>query len=551
MMDTDSINRFNQLKKNKMKNKNIFKTLLLLVGVLFIYSCSENVTYPETRLFRPVLNHDLSAINNTIVVDMGKLKSAVYYKIEVSRDTFKTVLKSIDTPENKYIVEDLLWNTLYQVRATAIAETPEYNSKISDLGSIKTVPFPSNLLPIATTDLIDIAVKVKWNYDVTQTVTGIKVFAGADEALTTPLASYTVTSTEDLAGEKIISGLTPGTKYQIAIYSNGVIKGWNLYTTKAAIPIDDTYIDLRGIDDPNILIPTMTNAASGSTILLDGNNTYNGTGYAYDKSLKILSGYSFNPGGATINVTGNFSFATGADAISIIFDGVTLTGSTGGYLFNQTTSANVELLKFNNCRINTFRGIARIRSGITGTLNNYEINNSIVNNILDYTCITNEGTTFNYLNVLISNSTFYQIRRFLTNKSATDMTSITINDCTFSEFVGVGANYFFDFASTNVTNGITFKNVIIGRAWDYAAAGAGFSSNFSKVGQLANTNFFYTNTYKTSDAVFLDLTQPGFNFTYSKTIEDLWKDPSHGDFNFIDSGFGGLKNSGDPRWRLK
>lgn len=533
-----------------MKNKNIFKTLLLLVGVLFIYSCTENIDYPVTRLFRPVLNHDLSTVNNTIVVDMGKMKSAVYYKIEVSRDTFKTVLKSIDTPENKYIVEDLLWNTLYQVRATAIAETPEYDSKISELGSIKTTRFPSILDPSTISDFIDTAVKLHWQV-VGVDVTSIKVFAGADEALLTPLSSYSVSSVENLSGEKIIKGLTPGTKYQIAIYNNGVIKGWDVYTTKPAIQIDNTYIDLRGINDPDILIPTMTNAASGSTILLDGDNTYNAPSYAYDKSLKILSGYSFNPSGAIINVTGSFSFATGANAISIIFDGVTLTGSTSGYLVNQTTSANVELLKFNNCKINSFRGLARLRSGNVGAINNVEINNSIVSNILDYACFNNESTTFNYLNVLITNSTFYQVRRFLSNKSATDVVSITIKDCTFSEVVGVGSNYFFDFPNANVTNGISITNVIIGRAWDYAAANGGYSSNYSRAGQLANTNFTYSNTFKTSDAVFLDLTQPGFNFTYSKTIEDLWKDPSNGDFNFKDSGFGGVKNSGDPRWRLK
>lgn len=533
-----------------MKNIKILKGLLLLVGVLFFYSCSENIDYPETRLFRPVLNKDLSSINNTIVVDMGKMKSAVYYKIEVSRDTFKTIIRSIDTPQNKYVVPDLLWNTLYQVRATAIAKAEEFNSKPSLLGGIKTTRFPSILqLPISS-DLIDKSVKVRWLVVAGQEVTTIKVFAGADEALLTPLASYNTSSAEKLAGEKIISGLTPGVKYQMAIYSNGVIKGWDFYTTKAGITIDATFIDIRGVNDPDILVPTMIAAAPGSTILLDGNMTYNAPSYAYDKSLKILSGYSFNPSGAIINVTGSFSFATNANAISIIFEGVTLTGSTSGYLFNQTTSANVELLKFNNCKINSFRGLARIRSGITGNLNNYEINNSIVNNILDYTCLTNEGANFNYLNVLITNSTLYKIRRFLTNRSTTNSNSIIIKDCTFSEVVGVGANYFFDFTS-NVTNGISFTNVIIGRAWDFGGANAGYDSYFTKAGQLATTNFSFSNTYKTSDAVFLVATPAPINFTYSKTITDLWKNPSNGDFNFIDSSFQGLKTCGDPRWRLK
>ncbi|WP_269225604.1 DUF5123 domain-containing protein [Flavobacterium eburneipallidum] len=532
-----------------MKNINIFKTLLLLVGVLFLYSCSQE-TFPETRLFRPVLNKDLSSINNTIIVDMGKMKSAVYYKIEISRDTFKTILKSVDTPQNKYVFDGLLWNTLYQVRATAIAETPEFDSRISDFGGVKTVVFPSNLQPVTDADLIDTAVKVRWNFDASQTVTEIKVFEGADEFLLTPIASHPVSSAEDLAGVKIINGLTPGTKYQIAIFSNGVIKGWNLYATKPAIPLDPNSIDLRNTNDPTILIPTMIAAAPGSTIILDGNFTYNATGYAFDKSLKIVSGLSFNPAGATINVTKEFSFVTGSNVDSVIFDGVTLTGTTGGYLFNQSTDVTIGTLKFNNSRINTFRGIARFRSGMKGTLGNYEFNNCIVSNILDYTCFANESATFNYLNVLVTNSTFYKIRRFLTNRSTANTESIIVKDCTFSEVVGVGANYFFDFTA-NVTNGVSFTNVILGRAWDFANANAGYDSYFTKAGQLATTNFTFQNTHQTSDAVYLVPTPSPINFKYTKTITDLWKDPLQGDFNFKDSGFQGVKTAGDPRWRLK
>lgn len=550
-MDTDSINSIIQLKNKKMKNINIFKTLLLLVGVLFMYSCTDNETYPETRLFRPVLNKDLSSINNTIIVDMGKMKSAIYYKIEVSRDTFKTVLKSVDTPDNKYVFEDMLWNTLYQVRATAIAESPEFNSKISNLGAIKTTRFPSILQVPLTTDLIDTAVKVRWLVTAGQDVTSVRVFAGADEALTTPLATFNSTAAEILAGEKIINGLTAGTSYQIAIYSNGVIKGWDVYKTKPAIPIDATYIDLRGTNDPTILIPTMVAAAPGSTILLDGNLSYNATGYNFNKSLKILSGYSFNPSGAIINVTKEFGFVTGSNVDSVIFDGVTLTGTTGGYLFNQSTDVIIGTLKFNNSKINTFRGIARFRSGMKGTLSNYEFNNCIVNNILDYTCFANESATFNYLNVLITNSTFYQVRRFLTNASSTDLESIIIKDCTFSEVAGVGTNYFFDFVTANVKNGITFTNVIIGRAWDFAAANAGYAGNFTKANQLAKTTLTFQNTHQTSDVLFTIPPASPINFKYSKTIADLWKDPAKGDFNFKDSGFQGVKTAGDPRWRLK
>lgn len=529
---------------------NIYKILTLLVGVLFLFSCSEDILYPQNRLFQPVLNKDLSTNLNTITVNMAALKNAVYYKVEVSRDTFKTVVKSIDSPLNLLTIDKLLWNTLYQVRATAISASPEFNSHISSLGAIQTETFPSILQPPSKADLLDTKVKMNWLINGAD-VTVIKVYAKTDDYLEKPLASYETSPAEKLSGVKIISDLTPDTTYQLAIYSGDVIRGWLMYTTKPAILIDASTIDLRQNPDASLLIATITAAAPGSTILLNGDLTYAGGNYNFDKSITIKSGYSFNPSGAIINQTGAFGFAAGSSGTSINFSGVTLLGNGAGYLFNQTVAANVDLIKFDNCRIDNERGIFRIRSTATGTLKNYVFNNCVVSNILDYACIVSESTTYTFLNVLITNSTFYKIRRFLKTASTTNMESITMNDCTFSETAGVGANYFFDFPITvNVTNGVNFKNVILGRAWDFAAANAGFASTFHRTGAFTTTNLTYINTYLTADAAFVALTPiPSVNYTYSKTIESLWVNPAAGNFLFKDTAFAGRKTCGDPRWR--
>lgn len=540
-----------------MKKINIFKSLILLVGVLCLHSCSEEF-YPETRLFRPVLNNnELLVKDNTITVDMGKMKSAVYYKIEVSRDTFKTVLKTVDTPDNKYTFIDLLWNTLYQVRATAIAEKEEFNSKISDFGGVKTQKFPSILLPSLSTDVTDISAKVRWTVIAgDKQVTTIKVFAAKDEELLTPLASYDTTPAEILSGIKNITGLTPGTRYQLAIYSGETIRGWDLYTTKPAIPTTGNVIDLRGKNDPNLLIATLNDPAtiSGTTIILDGDMTYNGTGYAFTKSITIKSGYSTGRTdgevGAVINITSNFNLAANSVISSIVFDGVTIKGTITTYVFNIDQSANIENIKFDNCVIKTFRGLLRAKGG-TGVLTNFTINNSIVTDIRDYGVLNMDIATWNFSNVILTNSTFYKCQKFIVNgKALIPAKSILISDCTLNEATAVGNKLISFAAAINVTDGVTITNTIIGRGWDLL--GTATTYGIDPIDGLPSTNFTVTNSFATADYTLTatGTAIPSFpNSTYAKTMTDLWINPAIGDFNFKDLSFQGVKTSGDPRWR--
>lgn len=543
-----------------MKKNILFITLLFLVGVLFLNSCTptEEIS-SQTRLFRPVLNRDLLAENNTITVDMGKLKEAVYYKIEISRDTFKTVLKKIDTPENKYVFNDLLWNTLYQVRATAIAANEEFNSKISDFGGVKTEKFPSIMLAPTSGDVTDIAAKVRWTVVAGDNpVTSVKVFAAKDEGLTTPLASYDTTPAEQTAGQKIFSGLTPDTKYQVAIYTGTTVRGWELYTTKPAILTTGNVIDLRGISNPDILMTTLKDAAtlSGATIILDGDMAYNGTSYAFNKSITVKSGYSLTSNGAIINIKSNFTLAGGSVISSIIFDGITFKSADAAaiYIFNVNASATVENLKFDNCNISSFRGIFRAQGAANiGGITNYAINNSIVTDIRGYGVLTMEPAGWKFSTIEFTNSTFYKCEKFI---SATAITtpakSILISDCTLNEETLTGGKIF-AFPATaagNVTDGITITNTIIGRAWD--KSGVATTWAIDPIDGLTSTNFTVTNSFATSEYTLTATGTPipGFpNFTYSKKMTDLWKDPANGDFNFIDSSFQGIKTSGDPRWR--
>lgn len=536
-------------------NLNIYKALLLIVGVLFFVSCSENEEFlKQTRLFRPVLNEPLDAQNNTIIVDMAKMKSAIAYKVEISRDTFKTIVKTVEGTDNKVVFSNLVWDALYQVRATAYAADEQYNSKISDFGEIKTEPFPSIMQAPKSSDAIDTGAKVHWaTVDSGAPVTEVKIFAFADELLETPLTNYTVTDAERLAGEKIIYGLTPGTKYQVAIYSGEEVRGWKVYTTKPPLVLGPNDIDLRGINDPAILSTTLPTAVDGSTILLDGNNIYNiNSAYSFNKSVKIKSGYSFNPAGATLNLVANFNLVANSNVASLVFEGLTLTSTdvaaSSKYVFNVNQSGTIGEIMFNNCKIYNFRGVARFQAS-TGTIGKYTINNSIVYNIGGYGVFNIDVATWTAGDVLFKNSTIHHTNVFMASKSTTATKSVTIEDCTLNDFVAKTRAIF---AWVNdVTNGITIKNTIMGRGWDTTAGG----TDYAIVGYsgLATSNFIVVNSYSTADFKYVAAakTIPGFpSFTYAKKVDDLWVNPSIGDFTFKDSGFGGLKDSGDPRWRL-
>ncbi len=543
-----------------MKNIKFSRILLLLVGVMMIFSCSENEDlYPETRLFRPVLNSNLIAQNNEIQVDMAKMKEAVSYDVELSRDNFATVIFKFNTPLNKFHITNLLWNTEYQVRVTAIASSPEFNSKVSDLGSVTTERFPSIMKIPTESDVIDVAAKVGWLTGVGTgaAITQVKVFAITDEALKTPLFTYAVTMDEQLAGEKIVNGLAPATQYQLAIYSGDEVRGWEKYTTKDAIATGANVIDLRGIvNNPDILVQTMKTAASGSTILLDGNYVYNsndaGSTYKFDKSFLIKSGYSFNPAGATISfLTKEFDIAVGANISSIVFDGITLSGiagSAGNYVFGINPSGTIGEIKFVNCRINKFRGVVRTKAG-TGVLDKFTIDNCIINDINSYGILNMDFATWSFNDAVIKNSTIYQALSFLVSKS--NSKSILIENCTLCE-VPAKTRAMFSWATAgqdNVLNGITIKNTIIGRGWDTAGG-----TDYAIVGirGLGATNFITTNSYATADFKYTltGLPIPTFpSFTYSKTVTDLWVDPTKGNFTFKDPSFAGIKDSGDPRWR--
>lgn len=538
---------------------------MLLMAVVAVSACKEEEEmFEETRLFRPVLNEDLFSEGNTIIVNQGNMKSAISYTLEVSRDTFQTVEYVIETDTsyveiNKALIgEELFWNTLYQIRSTAHAADPQYDSKAADLGNVRTQRFPTILNNPATYDVTDIAARVTWT-KAGADVTGVRVFSAEDLQLNTPLFDEQMVTAEELEkAELVVEGLEAETGYQIAIYSEEVLRGWVNYTTKTP-DIDPSaagVIDLRDNESPSAVADAVLAAADGDLILVKRGVTYDLPSEALDKSITIQAAYGFGEQKAKLYTTGNWDISEGAKIDHIRFIDLEIRGAdyTGDYVFNPNTSGvNVRELLFENCKMGTFRGILRIRG--TVTFENYIIRNTLVDSIGGYGLLTTDTNpsddemTANVQNILFESSTFNKIQGGITSRN--NSTSITIDASTFGNFISPGGQMFRyrgGDGNNDVTNGISIINSIFGHAWDEAEAEI---YGIRGVEGLTNTNFNLINNYSTGDFSFSGNEISGFPVgNYSGAQDDLWVSPASNDFNFKDNGFAGRFDTGDLRWRV-
>jgi hypothetical protein len=551
------------MEKNKLFTGFFLFMLMVLVALV---ACQKEEIWPRTRLFSPVLNVDLLSEDNTIIVNMGNMKGAVSYTIEVSRDTFKTIDYTIQADTNYLIInkavagEDLLWYTLYQVRATAHADDPQYDSKVSDLGSVRTQKFPSNMKTPTSFDILDTQAKVNWT-TTGDPISSVKVFAGTDLRLVTPLSTVIVSPTDQTAALKIISGLKPSTTYQIAIYSGNIIRGWEVYKTRAGLVSGANVFNLAGIEKTTILADTLPDVPSGSIILLEGGRTYSTGGYKFDKSVKIMAGYSFVPALPKIDCAVNFNVLGGSNIDSIVFREIAFSADfAASYVFNPNEATAVTLghIKFENCQIRKLRGIMRFRGPKPGNIAKYSIINCMVDSIGGYglfTMDTNGGIAVG--DIILKNSTFSKCDYFM--QTYTQSSSLTIQDCTFSEVPSTGAILFRwrgAAGSADITNGLTMKNCIWGHAWDKAASGGyTFSADAGNGGtspSLDATTLSIVNCYSVSQFAFVTGREmAGFPVgNYKNKTADLWVSPYSGlNFNFKDNTFAGKSDCGDPRWR--
>ncbi len=547
-------------------NKLIFKCKsllsLLFLSTLVFVACDDddNTSFEEeARMFRPVLNENLFAEGNEIIVNMGKLKSAESYNLEVSRDTFATIdySVSVDTSYvriNRSLVgEELFWNAIYQVRGQAIHENSNFNSRPADFGNVRTEKFPSILISPTVYDVTDIAALVNWEL-IGESITKVIAYAGDDLKLSTPLLTHNVTGTDQNLGKTIVEGLEPSKTYQLAIYSGDTLRGWENFTTLSADidPNGADVIDLRDATSSSDLQTALSTAPEGAILLVShGSEHIIDAPTPINSSFTVRAALGFGPQKARVFMPANFDLEPNAVVDHIRFNNVELRGSdwSSKYVMNVSKPGTINEVRFDNCFITNHRGVFRIKTnGVT--MNNYIINESIVDSIGSYAVVTQDknGSVLN--NISLTKSTFNHLQYYFI-VSRNNSERITIEDCTIANFSeGNGNRQFFRYreaGQNQVTGGINIINTIIGRAWDWDN-----DENYDIIGidGLDQTIFNVSNSFSTTDLSFSRDPVPNLPLgNAGSNQENLWVDPTNNNFHFENKGFIGRTSAGDPRWR--
>jgi hypothetical protein len=529
-------------------NNSIMRKLSIAIAavILFITACKKTEDLGQApRLFRPTVAGQLLSDSNTIMAGWQKINGASTYEFQLSKDTFKTIDLTMKLDTNAVVLKNLYFNQLYQIQVRAIASDTTFNSRWSFLGSVKT---QTSILQVpGVSEITDIAVRATWTPKGAP-VTALKIIKRPDSSV---VSQVNLTATDVANKFKIISGLTPNTTYTMYMYSGTDVRGWVDFTTKA--PETGTIIDLRDITGrPSVLADTLPVVPAGSKILLKRGETYNiASALSLSKGVVIKSGDDLSTTAqATIYFTSNFNFAAGSTIDLIEFNDVYMRSDNYGsrYVFNTTGSATVGKIKFENAKIEIFRGIARLQSGTT-TVTDFVVNNCIVDSLANYGVLTVDNTTCKAENVSITNSTIYKAERIIVSK--TNSTSVLIDNCTINEtplgslVTGSGFNYYVNYNANTVTNGISITNNIFGPG----KANATGDRAVKAVNAAAGTTINASNNYKTSDYVAALNGDLQDIILYPKPSTQLWTDPFNGNFKIADKTFPGLNTTGDPRWR--
>lgn len=462
----------------QIKRSILYLLLCSICAGMFLVACKKDDAEEKVRLFRPTVKGDLVSEGNWIEVGWQAIKGAESYTLQISKDTFRTVLQTVKIDTNGHLFEGLDFETNYQLQVKANAKDTIYNSKWSTLGAIKTPKLPSILGTPLAADLTDKTVKVKWTNS-GAAVTSLKVSKASDNSLVkeVPLDGT------DIANQfKIVTGLTAKTKYNISIYSGTTLRGTESYTTNEPSLYTVT---LKPGDD---LVTAVTNAANGDVIGLDP-GVYNcldaSAKYAglvlNQKTITIVS-TSGNPNNTKVNFREITLKGTGAGVSlkGIEFDGASANATTEQALYfinlvGLTTDAeaatftnvNVEncvIRNMGNCLVRANRGTA-INSHKIGTMRFSECVIGDCMALNAYTFFTLDKLEFTKLEIV--KSTLKNLGRAFFSWS-TAMTTpstpvLSIDQCTINNFGRDGrGNAFLDANANAIT--ATIKNSIIANA---------------------------------------------------------------------------------------
>ena len=510
---------------------------LFLMAVLCMCACHK----PTAEVFEPAREFTptkMSVTGGDTVVTISWPASVnaapgLTYTLQISTDSSfsgKPDLSLVVNTTSVQVTDDSLMDrTPYYVRIKANGN----NGSADSYWGLDTISFSfvgvQIFKTIGSSDVIDVAAILRWT-----PTPGVSEITLTDPGGNT--AQYAVTDAAGAVGIDTIYNLKPGIKYSAEIFAGTKSKGLETFTTKTAAT-GANIIDLRGIADADVLVDTLPDIASGSTVLLERGMTYNVQGYTIGKTVTIMSGLGFGDP-AVLSLGSNFNAAGNID--SIRFSDLVIAASGTNYFFNISNLTNINKMSVVNCTTqgqfaNSFIRMQTANDRI-GTLT---IDNCIIDSVgvkANYAVIyANASSSAIIDNIRISNSTFYYLNYFI-REDGVAPASLQVSNCTFDNFISQNG-YFANYSGTPPPT-FNISNCIFGNTLDPA------SSN----GVKSSQNAAFSNSYMTSDCVFSANPFTGVT-SYAGTAAGLFTGPATGDFTIKDGSFAGKSSAGDPRWR--
>lgn len=529
--------------------RNILRACILGLGFLTVASCDdpmeEITSIVYDRVFAPTDFEARNIQETSVTLQWNASKGAGDYTLQLFADDSLTFEGEPDviltTSETSINVTGLVYDTQYSARVMANDTTDtDRNSKWSGVAFKTSAQQIMNSISESNTG--DRYVTVTWTAG--EEVTSIKIFVYGTTELAVP--EHTITAEELAAGEALIEGLNPETRYDVYLYNNGKQRGHRDFTTIA----DLDGATLVGTDDD--IAELLENAVDGEVFALTGGTFVFKP--AEDAEASETAGCATVTKSITIKgiyptnrpiINGRFQLENGASLSlsQVVLDGQ---GTSGDQTFNyKTAGVTHATLDIQDCEImNYTKGLLYLN--VAATISNVTINNCVIH---DVECdggdfIDSRAGLISELN--LTNSTIYNsaaARDFIRMDDASGNFSgtpvITVDHCTID---GVANNSSRRLLYVRFKgNTITFTNNMISNMPD---CGRGFSDNSATAEPTFRNNNYFNTKNLTEDGGEL---KAKFFDTTGYTYDPQYVDAESGDFTIQNEDVSS-RQIGDPRW---
>ena len=574
--------------------KKIIKSLLLLVAVtagtgIFVSCSDDDDLTTADALFRPIINEDdnieqgLDA--NTIpymIVTWDNYTSANQYTVRVEA-VDGSDKQEITTSETKCQFNNLKYDTEYYVYINSANTETGLSSKPYSI-TTTTLDYPTSLSSVATSDIIDTQVRIKWSGDDT-VYDNLKIYKDSNDSL---VCDTIISDDINALKQIIIKGLDPKTGYRVEAYKNNAYQGKKRFSTVASEKYSGAVFDLRGMDastaksyitTDQIATDVADNPDKDITYVLEGGTEYKISGGtkipATTGTVKFVTGLTL-AGNAKFIHSGGWSLNNGEEVNGLWLEKIdirsdkfadddalaanTAKGFEGRQVFNiNGTKATLHNITFKSCTIGGFRAIVRCQAD-GDNVENVTFDDCVINGIGDQGVVTTNNKSVDMRSITFKNSTITNIVMLSDLRKTVGTLTYTVQNCTFCyapmETTANANTPMFRLGTGNVA--LTVKNTLFGpsMATTESAGGdvhcftPGVAGSIFVSGEFDNlvvensykTNFTWTD--RGTDEPVINPLEGLIEAGMSET--ELWKKPTEADFSIIGKIPSGL---GDARWQ--